>query len=83
MLGVKITPQYIVDKDGHETAAVIPIDQWRRLQRKLERQQWFEKLKSDIKEGLEEVRAIQEGRATAKDAKDMIRELRSRRIGSV
>ncbi len=83
MLGVKLTPQYIVDKNGQETAAVIPIDQWRRLQRKLERQQWFDKLKADIAAGLEEVRAVQEGRAEAKDAKDMIRELRSRRNASV
>ena len=76
MLGVKITPQYIVDKDGHETAAVIPIEQWRRLQRKLERQQWFEKLKADVREGLEEVKAIQEGRAEARSLDDFLNELR-------
>lgn len=76
MLGVKLTPQYIVDKNGHETAAVIPIDQWRRLQRKLERQQWFDKLKADIKEGLEEVRAVQEGQVKARTFDDLLNERR-------
>lgn len=75
MASIGIKPKFVTDKDGREVVQ-LSIAQWERLERAIERHRFFEKVKADIRSGLEHVRLVKEGKALAVPAKDALRELR-------
>jgi hypothetical protein len=75
--------QYISDKNGNTISVVIPIHDWEILKKKYQdieaeldyTEPSKEEIKKNIKQGLKEVRLIEQGKMKATPLKDFLNEL--------
>lgn len=80
--------QYISNRRGKRTAAVVPIKEWEKIRKKLdlpEEPQYDEDglalnkaaIIADVKEALEEVKLYKQGKIKMQSARDFLKELES------
>ncbi|HYX09921.1 MAG TPA: hypothetical protein VE912_24550 [Bacteroidales bacterium] len=74
--------QYISDDKGKTTGVFIPIHEWEELKEKfigLEEEEFGEQTKEEIlkgiKQAVEEMNLVKQGKLKARDAKDLLNEL--------
>ena len=75
--------QYISDQNGNTVSVVIPIHDWEVIKKKFEGieaelnlpEPTREEIKENIKQGLKEVRLIEQGKMKATPLKDFLNEL--------
>lgn len=64
--------QYITDTSGVPTSVVIPITDWNLLSEYIEKVRKLEQICEGIRQGLQEVKAIEAGRSKGTLAKDFL-----------
>lgn len=69
---MKIELQYVSDVDGNTQAVQLPISEWLKVLNKLKKYEQALKLKSDIKEALEEVAALKHSKAPKQTLKEFL-----------
>ncbi|MCH8318865.1 MAG: hypothetical protein IIA88_10310 [Bacteroidetes bacterium] len=63
--------QYISDDKGEKNAVIIPMKQWKIIEKKLGKQSIID----DLKEAFEEVKLIREGKIKPQSLKQLLNEL--------
>lgn len=72
---MKITLQYVSDMNGETQAVQLPITDWEKVLNKLKKYEQALKLRSDLKEALEEVTSLKKQTAHKQTLKDFLNEL--------
>jgi hypothetical protein len=75
--------QYISDKNGNPISIVIPIDKWEIIKQKYKgietsfdiEEPSKEEIKHNIRQGLRELKLIEEGKVRSRSAKEFLNEL--------
>lgn len=75
--------QYLINNNGKTTAVMLPIKEWRAIQKQLNnaldeeeyKEPTKEEILENIRQGLKEVKLIEEGKLEATPLKDFLNEL--------
>ena len=75
--------QYISDRDGNPISVVIPIHEWEALKKKYQgieadidqEEPSKDEIKENIRQGLRELKLIEEGKLKSRSAKEFLNEL--------
>ena len=75
--------QYLINNKGKTTAVMLPIKEWQTIQKQLNnaldeeeyKELTKEEILENIRQGLKEVKLIEEGKLKSRPAKDFINEL--------
>lgn len=75
--------QYISDRDGNPISVVIPIQEWEALKKKYQgieadidqEEPSKDEIKENIRQGLRELKLIEEGKLKSRSAKEFLNEL--------
>jgi hypothetical protein len=70
--------QYITDTKGHKGAVLLPMSEWKRIQKdlgELERLRNKKRFMVELAEAVEEIRQIKDGGKQARNAEDFLNEL--------
>ncbi len=72
---MKFALQYVNDINGHTQAVQLPVAEWEKLVNKLKKYKQALQIKSDLKEALEEVNLIKQGKKKSVPLKDFLNDL--------
>lgn len=72
---MKIALQYVNDIDGKTQAVQLPLTEWKKVLGKLKKYEQALKLRSDLKEALEEVAILRKQQAPRQTLNDFLNEL--------
>jgi len=72
---MKLSLQYVNDKEGNLQAVQVPIAEWKKLLKKLSAYEQSLKIKSDLEEAFAEVRQMREGKIQKQTLSDFLHEL--------
>ena len=72
---MKLSLQYVNDKEGNLQAVQIPIAEWKKLLKKLSTYEQSLKIKSDLEEAFAEVKQMREGKIQKQTLSDFLHEL--------
>lgn len=72
---MKFAIQYVSDQNGNPQAVQLPIDDWKRLLARLQKYEQSLKLKSDLREALEQVTVLRKSKAKKQTLSDFLNEL--------
>lgn len=72
---MKTDIQYINDTSGNTRAVQLPITQWTKLMKKLNKYEQMLQLKSDLTQSLEEVKKMRQGKMKKQSLQDFLNEL--------
>lgn len=72
---MKIALQYVNDASGHTQAVQLPLAEWEKILAKLRKYEQALQLKSDLKEALEEVKALRSAKGKKQTLNDFLNEL--------
>ena len=72
---MKLSLQYVNDKEGNLQAVQVPIAEWKKLLKKLRAYEQSLKIKSDLEEAFAEVRQMREGKIQKQTLSDFLHEL--------
>ena len=66
--------QYVTDSEGNKKAVMIPIEEWKKLEKHFEELMQYLSLKSQLKEAYSEVKEIQKGNKSKFSLNDFLNE---------
>ena len=72
---MKIELQYVNDANGKPLAVQLPLTEWEKLLNKLRRYEQALKLKSDLKEALEQVSVLKQAKGRRQTLNEFLNEL--------
>ena len=72
---MKFALQYVNDINGRSQALQLPVAEWEKLLNRLKKYEQALQIKSDLKEALEEVNLIKQGKKKSVPLKDFLNEL--------
>ncbi len=72
---MKIALQYVNDVNGHTQAIQLPVAEWKKVLAKLKKYEQALKLKSDLKEAIEQVRILKAANGKKQTLNDFLNEL--------
>lgn len=67
--------QYITDSQGRKRNVILPMKEWRKIERELERLREKERILRDLAQGFKEVKQIRAGKLKGIPAEDVLNEL--------
>lgn len=66
--------KYIIDQNGHQTAVVIPMNNWEKYQKEYEKLENKIKVLNGISDALDEVEEIKKGKKKGKTLREFLNE---------
>jgi hypothetical protein len=72
---MKIALQYVNDIDGNTQAVQLPITEWEKILSKIRKYEQALKLRSDLKEALEQVAILKQSKGPKQTLKEFLNEL--------
>lgn len=67
--------QYLSDSHGKNTAVVIPVSEWKTIEKALRKSEFKSKLMEELRDAFREIKQIENGKSKGKKAEDFLREL--------
>lgn len=72
---MKVQLQYLNDQQGNLTAVQIPIEEWKKLEKKIKKYEQAFKVKEDLTAAFEEVKQMRAGAIPKQSLTDFLNEL--------
>lgn len=72
---MKIPVQYVSDAQGNPQAVLVPLSEWERILNKLKKYEQTLKIRSDLKEAFDEIKAMKSGRIPEQTLSDFLNDL--------
>lgn len=72
---MKLQIQYLNDQEGNLTAVQVPIEDWKKLEKKLEKYEQAFRVKEDLIAAFEEVKQMRAGKIPKQTLSDFLNEL--------
>ena len=74
-LGMKVQLQYLNDQEGNLTAVQIPIEDWKKLEKRIKKYEQAFQVKEDLASAFEEVKQMRAGKIPKQTLSEFLNEL--------